>query len=301
MSIVAALIYWVIVAIWLTVLATIIFFYVRNARAFGATRLLLAVLAVDTARNIFENTYFGLYFGSQYGLLSPETAHVLGQPFLLVMPKILNVFAGCVVLGLLLLRWLPLAVRERGKAEQRARDLETLAAVDWLTDLYNRRHFETLARRELARSQRYLRPLSLLIVDVDHFKAVNDRFGHATGDRVLQAAATACQRIKRDADVVARIGGDEFAVILPETTNAAAAQFAERLRQELSECPISVNGESFPITVSIGIAGASVGTSGIETLLGDADQALYQAKTAGRNRVVVWRPPVAATLRKAAE
>ena len=179
--------------------------------------------------------------------------------------------------------------------------METLAAVDWLTDLYNRRHFETLARGELARSQRYLRPLSVLIIDVDHFKAVNDRFGHATGDRVLKAVATACQIGRRDADVVARIGGDEFAVILPETTDAAAAQFAERLRQQVSKSLISVNGESLPITISIGIAGASAATSGIEALLGDADQALYQAKTAGRNRVVVRRPPVAANLREAAE
>jgi diguanylate cyclase (GGDEF)-like protein len=88
---------------------------------------------------------------------------------------------------------------------------------------------------------------------------------------------------------------------LPETTDAAAAQFAERLRQEVSQFPISANGESLRITVSIGICGASVGTSGIEALLGHADQALYQAKSAGRNRVVVWRPAVAANLREAAE
>ena len=98
---------------------------------------------IDTARNIFENSYFGVYFGSQYGLFPASMAQVLGQPFLLVLPKIVNVIAGCFVLGVLLLRWLPLAIKERGRADQRATDLETLAAVDWLTGLYNRRHFET--------------------------------------------------------------------------------------------------------------------------------------------------------------
>jgi diguanylate cyclase (GGDEF)-like protein len=297
----AALIYWLIVAIWLTVLGTIIVFYIRNPRAFGTTRLLLAVLAIDATRNIFENVYFGFYFGSQYGLLSPDLAHVLGRPALLVVPKILNVFAGCVVIGLLLLRWLPLAVRERGRAEQHSGDLEALAAVDWLTGLYNRRHFETLAHAELARSQRYLRPLSVLIIDVDHFKAVNDRFGHAVGDRILQAVTAVFQAAKRDADVIARIGGEEFAILLPETTAAAAAQFAERLRQQLRNSAPSVEGEKLPITVSIGIAAVIRGTSGIEALLRDADQALYQAKTSGRDRITVWQPPVAASVHQAAE
>jgi diguanylate cyclase (GGDEF)-like protein len=293
MSLFAALIYWVIVAIWLTVLGTIIFFYVRNPRVFGTTRLLLAVLTIDTARNIFENVYFGLYFGGQYGLFSHDMAALLGQPILLIVPKLLNVFAGCVVLGLLLLRWLPLAVRERGLAEQHANDLETLAAVDWLTGLYNRRHFETLARAELARCQRYLRPLSVLILDIDHFKAVNDRYGHAAGDRVLQAVAAICQATKRDADVVARVGGEEFAIMLPETTDAAAVQFAERLRRQLHDhAPMLENGK-LPVTISIGVAAATAATSGVDALMSCADEALYEAKRSGRDRVCVWRKRIA--------
>jgi len=129
----AALIYWLIVAIWAAVFATLVSYYVRNPLTFGTTRLLLAVLAIDTARNIFENIYFGLYFGGQYGLLPVELVTVLGKPAFLIIPKILNVIAGCVVLGLLLYRWLPSAVSERGRAEQRAQDLENLAAVDGLT------------------------------------------------------------------------------------------------------------------------------------------------------------------------
>jgi diguanylate cyclase (GGDEF)-like protein len=297
----AAMIYWVVVAVWLTVLFTIAYCFVNRPRAFGATNLLLGVLAIDAARNIFENTYFGLYFGSQLGLFAPEMGQILGRPLFLVVPKILNVIAGCVVLFLLLLRWLPLAIKERGRAEQHASDLETLAAVDWLTGLYNRRHFETLLRAELGRSQRYFRPLSVLMIDVDFFKAINDRFGHAAGDRVLQAIANLCQAQKREADVVARLGGEEFAVMLPETTDIAAVQFAERLRQQVHDGLPIVEGKRLPITVSIGIAAATLKTSGIDSLLRCADQALYDAKRGGRDRVVVWRPPVEQDLREAAE
>ncbi|HEY1746864.1 MAG TPA: GGDEF domain-containing protein [Xanthobacteraceae bacterium] len=285
----AALIYWVVVALWLTVLAAIAYFYARNPRAFGITRLLLAVLAIDTARNVLENIYFGLYFGGQYGLFPAAIAQYLGQPKLLIVPKLLNIAAGCVVLGLLLFRWLPLAVRERGRAEQRATDLETLAALDWLTGLYNRRHFESLAGAELARSQRYLRPLSVLMIDIDHFKEVNDHFGHPTGDRVIRAVANVLLATKREADLAARVGGEEFAVMLPETTEAAAVQMAERLREQLQLCPPIVSGEKFSITLSIGVAGATSETAGIDMLLACADHALYEAKNAGRDRVVAWR------------
>ena len=112
-----ALIYWVIVALWLAILTTVAIAYWRNPRTFGVTRLLLIVVGVDTTRNIVENVYFGLYFGSQYGLFSHSIADVLGSPQLLIVPKLVNVAAACVVLGLLLLRWLPLALAERLEAE----------------------------------------------------------------------------------------------------------------------------------------------------------------------------------------
>src|ERR1700744_2250444 len=113
-----ALIYWVIVALWFAVLATVATAYWRNPRTFGVTRLLLIVVGVDTTRNLIENIYFGLYFGSQYRLLPGSVADVLGSPHLLIVPKIVNVLAACVVLGLLLFRWLPLALAERMQAEK---------------------------------------------------------------------------------------------------------------------------------------------------------------------------------------
>ncbi len=113
MKLAAALIYWPIVALWMTVLGAAILFYIRNPETFGTTRLLLAVLAIDTLRNVVENTYFGLYFGGQYGVLPVSLIGFLGQPVLLILPKLLNVAAGCLVLAILLLHWLPAAIRER--------------------------------------------------------------------------------------------------------------------------------------------------------------------------------------------
>jgi diguanylate cyclase (GGDEF)-like protein len=205
----------------------------------------------------------------------------MGQPILLIAPKLLNILAGCVVLGLLLWRWLPLAVKERGLSEKRENHFESLAAIDFLTSIYNRRQFETLARAEISRCQRYMRPLSLLMIDVDHFKAVNDQFGHAAGDRVLQDIAAICRIEKRDPDILARIGGEEFAILLPETTEAAAVLFAERLRRQIHD------SAALAVTVSIGVAGATPKISGIESLMGKADQALYEAKLLGRDRVAV--------------
>jgi diguanylate cyclase (GGDEF)-like protein/PAS domain S-box-containing protein len=118
MSMAAALIYWVIISIWLAVIATVTVAFFRNGRTFGTSRLLLIVVAVDTVRNIVENVYFGLYFGAQYGIFPSSIIGVLGQPSLLIMPKLMNVAAASVVLGLLVLRWLPLAQREKAHAEE---------------------------------------------------------------------------------------------------------------------------------------------------------------------------------------
>jgi hypothetical protein len=104
MNLAAALMYWVVVLVWLTVLGTVFAFYLRNPRIFGATRLFLAVVTIDTSRNVIENIYFGLYFGSNYGLFSASLGPILGNPILLIVPKVINVAAGCTVLGLLLLR-----------------------------------------------------------------------------------------------------------------------------------------------------------------------------------------------------
>src|SRR6201996_6467564 len=117
MNTVTALVYWVIVGLWLAVLITVCSAYYRNPKTFGTTRLLLAVVAIDTTRNVVENLYFGAYFGGKYGLLPNSIYDTLGSPSLLILPKLANVIAACLVLGLLLLRWLPLALLERRRAD----------------------------------------------------------------------------------------------------------------------------------------------------------------------------------------
>lgn len=285
MRLAAALIYWVIVALWLAVLVTVIYNYVRNPKVFGTTRMLLAVVAIDTCRNLIENTYFGLFFGSQYGIFPGEIAETLGNPAFLIIPKLLNIAAGCVVLGLLLNHWLPTAVKERFRSEQDRADLVTLATEDALTGISNRRHFDTVGRAEWARFQRYGRPLSLVLIDVDTLKPINDRFGHASGDLVLKGIAQICSYARRETDTVARLGGDEFALLLPETNEAAAAGLAERIRSHVEAVPLKLAGENVPVTVSVGVAGGTLSMASFDALQKRADEALYSAKTGGRNRV----------------
>jgi diguanylate cyclase (GGDEF)-like protein len=286
MQLITSLIYWTVVVIWLAVLTAVVVHYIRNPRIFGTTRLLLLVVAIDTIRNLVENVYFGLLFGSQYGLFNPALAKTLGNPYLLVQPKLLNIISGCLVLGLLLMRWLPQAVSERSLSDRANTDLEILATTDGLTKLINRRHFEALARNEWARFQRYGRPLSIMAIDVDHFKSINDRYGHDGGDVVLRTIADLCQASKRQPDVLARIGGEEFVMLLPETDEDAGALAADRLRETIQNAAGILPDKDLHVTISIGIAGATLSMASYEAMLKRADEALYEAKRAGRNRVM---------------
>jgi diguanylate cyclase (GGDEF)-like protein len=168
--------------------------------------------------------------------------------------------------------------------------LEKLATIDSMTGLFNRRHFLGSAEGEWSRFQRYQRPLSLLAIDIDHFKSVNDRYGHAVGDEAIVSVADACQQGKRASDIVARLGGEEFVMLLPETDQAQAMIVAERLRERVAAHVLRAHKVQFKVTISIGVAGATISMSGIDALLRSADQALYQAKSEGRNRVVSWSP-----------
>ena len=167
-----------------------------------------------------------------------------------------------------------------------AEQLERLATTDELTGLSNRRHFLALAEAEWSRFQRYHRPLSLMVFDIDHLKSINDQFGHDVGDRAMAHVAKQCMESKRSLDIAARTGGDEFVVLLPETELDQAEIVADRLRQEVAEHPLQADGARIPMTVSIGVAGAALSMSGIDALMKLADRSLYQAKADGRNRRV---------------
>ncbi len=163
--------------------------------------------------------------------------------------------------------------------------VQRLAITDELTGLHNRRHFFELAEREFERASRYGRPLSAVMLDIDHFKRVNDTHGHAVGDQVLQALAARFRANVRDIDLLGRYGGEEFIALLPEVGLESARVAAERLRQSVAETPIGTAAGPLSVTVSLGVASAAPDCPDLPTLLRLADEALYAAKKAGRNRV----------------
>jgi two-component system cell cycle response regulator len=169
-----------------------------------------------------------------------------------------------------------------------ARTLQ-LSITDGLTGLYNYRHFCERLELELARSRRYHVPLGLLVIDIDRFKAFNDRFGHLLGDEVLRLVAHRIRSNTRDVDLVARYGGEEFCVILQEVGEAEIAAFAERIREAVAAARVEVpGGGSQGVTVSIGAVVSQDGEPGAHEFVGRADAALYRSKEGGRNRVSVW-------------
>lgn len=175
--------------------------------------------------------------------------------------------------------------REVAERQRLQADLEHLANTDGLTGLPNRRFFMTQLASELARRQRYGHPLSLLMLDLDHFKQVNDRWGHGVGDEALRLFADSVQCCLRTQDVAGRLGGEEFAILLPETGENVARPVAERIRARMEQTLIAAADGNCHVTVSIGVTQA-MDSDDLESLLRRADEALYAAKERGRNRVV---------------
>lgn len=167
------------------------------------------------------------------------------------------------------------------------------ALVDPLTNLFNRRMFDEQAKGELARAEQFGEELVLLMVDIDHFKDVNDRYGHAVGDAVLVAVGNCLKAQLRREDLLARIGGEEFAVLVPGLPASAALRQAERLRRAIEALVIDAHGVRVRITTSIGIAEIAQGGRPLTDALAAADAALYRAKRAGRNRVILSETPSA--------
>jgi diguanylate cyclase (GGDEF)-like protein/PAS domain S-box-containing protein len=167
-------------------------------------------------------------------------------------------------------------------------DLRRMSATDFLTGLPNRRHFFDRLDQELARIHRLEEHrASLLMLDADHFKRVNDNFGHATGDKVLRHLAALMQKDLRKVDTPGRVGGEEFAIILPGTDLASAQIFAERLRKRIASSPIVHENNVIPLTVSIGVAGIKTDDTNADEAFARVDRALYRAKEGGRNIVEV--------------
>ncbi len=176
-------------------------------------------------------------------------------------------------------------ITEQKKTEEQ---LRYLATTDGLTGLWNRRHFTERCEQEIARAKRYGQPLGLIIGDIDHFKRVNDTLGHAVGDIALQHIASILTTTVRQVDIVGRIGGEEFAVLLPNTKIAETIQTAERLRKQIENNPLYHDGKQIDLTMSFGVT-TSEDVSMLNEMLKLADDALYAAKAKGRN-CTVYQP-----------
>lgn len=169
------------------------------------------------------------------------------------------------------------------RAERR---LIELATRDPLTGLCNRRNLVTLAGHEIARARRSGEPIALVMADIDRFKSINDRYGHEAGDQVILSASALLTRLCRGQDIVARWGGEEFLLLLPNTRLDAAGRLAERIRQALAETEVSIAGDALAVTISLGVTDWSTDED-LNAAIGRADRALYQSKRSGRDQVTV--------------
>ena len=180
--------------------------------------------------------------------------------------------------------------KQIGFSLERARlfqEVQNLALTDPLTGLQNRRSLFELGRIEFSRAQRMQRPFCCMMLDLDHFKQINDNYGHPLGDQIIQEFAERCKSSVREVDLIGRYGGEELLIFLPETDTETALHVAERLRASVERTPMKVSGEELNVTVSIGVSRKDENTLELETLIARADQAMYIAKHLGRNRVAI--------------
>ncbi len=177
-------------------------------------------------------------------------------------------------------------VRDITERKRLKEELQQQASTDELTGIFNRRYFQHLVLGELKRANRLKRSLAVVLIDIDHFKHVNDTFGHAAGDQALLAFTRICRYNIREIDLFARFGGDEFALLLPEANFEQAYAVVDRIRKAVTTQPIDLDGKLVSITISSGITNLSETEETFDKLLSQADQALYRAKEAGRNKVV---------------
>lgn len=243
--------------------------HLRTPRGSSARRLLTWSLAAGAG---------ALYLRAFVAMLSATPASSLAAPGGVAAASLLVVFAACIVatFGFIMLH------KERAEAEALR-----LATTDPLTGAYNRRTFHEIAERELSRVRRGGQPLSIVMVDVDHFRQINERHGHRVGDAVLARVAESIRSALRKEDMLVRFGGEEFLVLLPDVPGPGAVVVAGRVRRTVAAQPIEVGELKLAVTVSLGVAARlDEGPESIEGLLARADSALALAKQRGRNRVV---------------
>ncbi len=170
----------------------------------------------------------------------------------------------------------------------RTREIELLSQIDSLTGLWNRRHLEESLESEFKRAKRYNKELSIMIIDLDHFKNINDTYGHMAGDEVLREVSARIKKCQRETDFIGRYGGEEIVIILPETDLHTSSKVAETVRKTIEKEPVEFEEQTINVTTSIGISSLRKEHENYSTLFSEADEALYNAKKLGRNRVEVF-------------
>ncbi|MDD2881814.1 MAG: GGDEF domain-containing protein [Rhodoferax sp.] len=235
-------------------------------------------------------------FASAYGLFAYAIGHTQQDAALLLSNRLNGLAAVAMAWALSVLLWRKFTVITRQQTllekinvdlETKQRELQRLTRLDGLTGLYNRSTFAELTRQELARAQRQGSATAILLLDLDLFKHVNDTWGHPAGDAVLKNVATVANSAVRATDLVGRLGGEEFIILLPNTSLDAARRLAEKLRAHMQQSPTPWEKSSITTTVSIGVASTTAAQQhDFDHLYGTADKALYSAKALGRNRVV---------------
>ncbi|MCJ7545249.1 MAG: GGDEF domain-containing protein [Deltaproteobacteria bacterium] len=241
------------------------------------------------ASSWFTGSLFALYgiFMVFRGLLTellPPLHDLLEPNMLQAMTFLLGIFFGIAwTFGFVMLNSERLEADLKGAQDK----LQKMATTDFLTGIANSRLFSETGEREVQRADRYKRPLALLMIDLDHFKKVNDKYGHAIGDKILVAFAGICKKCLRKADIFGRLGGEEFAILLPETDINGGSKFAERLRAIVEKSKIKVESKPFHITVSIGVTELQPDDDQIDAALRRADDTMYEAKKRGRNQVAI--------------
>ncbi len=164
------------------------------------------------------------------------------------------------------------------------KEIQEMAITDPLTGIFNRRGLDRWGQYEIDRAKRFFSPLAAIYFDLDHFKEINDTYGHDAGDHVLQQVVSCCQAVVRKIDIFARIGGEEFLIILPETSLPIAIQIAERLRDAIATCQIMVHSQQISISISLGVVELTDEINDLPELINTADQYMYISKQSGRNR-----------------
>ncbi len=280
----------------LQVVLFLLFYYFISLAYRPTEHLLVALFIVLAAYLVFPNRFVAMVRLGIFGSLGYLVAvNVFLAPDMRLVTLVVQGLVVANVFGAITAHRLHISKRREYRRLIAQRDLterlkklnvelEALATTDSLTGINNRRNFFNLAADEIARAKRYQRPLTALMIDIDRFKNVNDKHGHAVGDMVLKAIAQACITTLRETDVLGRLGGEEFAILLPETEDGR--EQADRLRRTIERMRTALDdGTDLNVTVSIGVAAARPEDATIDDVLGRADGALYQAKQRGRNCV----------------